>query len=287
MQADVLMGRHKNDVYLNVDDTVFEFGNGMLTFRQDILTPLQQLPTIQSDIYTSYSPYYVQSSAPSSPYIGWLWYDTTTNKLYKYSGTDWIEINWQEIVKATTEWQSGKLRIGLDGILEIADGQATPVWYDCYPLIGAKQMHLQDTSIKYYLPIGSSAKITGGNVIPIVYNTLLYTSFMIVFDSKLRLYSSGVTSRTTLGSTISMPLGTGTMASATYSFTYHLISDEQYNQGLTIYTVRQVLSSSTMLVVGTNWAAKYRGTKADKVSTDYYIGTTADTIETIIIKRKG
>ena len=55
---------------------------------------------ISSTIHIPYAPYYVQTSVPSNPYNGWLWYNTSTNKLYRYNSTitNWQEINWQEIV---------------------------------------------------------------------------------------------------------------------------------------------------------------------------------------------
>lgn len=128
----------------------------------------------------TYSPYYVQSSAPSSPYHGYLWYNTTNNKLYKYNAEtqEWVEINWQLAVQATPEWQENKLRIGADGILEIADAQSTPVWRDCYPLFGANKIRLTDTTKKYYLPISITAVITE-NIVPIVYCLDLVTTFKL------------------------------------------------------------------------------------------------------------
>lgn len=102
------------------------------------------------DILTaSYSEYYVVSSLQTSPNHGRLNYRTSDNKLFKYNAitSTWVEIDWVNAVKATPEWQAGKLRIGNDGILEISPDGTN--WQDCYPAIG----HIitpQDTSKLYF-----------------------------------------------------------------------------------------------------------------------------------------
>ncbi len=129
---------------------------------------------LRSIVDAPYSPYYVQSTPPSGPAYGTLWYDTTTNKLYKYSGSDWIEIDWQQIIKATPEWQAGKLRIS-NGMLQIADGQATPIWHDCYPLVGADVCYIKDLTKYYYL---HKACIGYGSRYPITFCSALTTTYI-------------------------------------------------------------------------------------------------------------
>ena len=123
----------------------------------------------------SYSEYYVQDTAPTTNH-GTLWYNTTNNKLYKYNNilSKWIEINWQEIIKATPEWQAGKLRIS-NGMLQIADGQATPIWHDCYPLVGADVCYIKDLTKYYYL---HKACIGYGSRFPITFCSALRTTYI-------------------------------------------------------------------------------------------------------------
>lgn len=146
-----------------------------------LMENIEYVKALEELNYATYSLYYVQSSAPSSPAHGYLWYDTDDNKLYKYNAKteSWFEIDWQTAVKATPEWQSGKLRIGSDGILEIADGQATPNWYDCYPLSGSSYITIQDYSKKYYMYIGQTCHINS-NIVPIVYCTTFTNHFRIL-----------------------------------------------------------------------------------------------------------
>lgn len=65
---------------------------------------------LQSD--SNYSEYYVQNTEPTKTH-GTLWYDTTNNKLFKYNKklSKWVEIDWQQIIKATPEWKAGRLQI--------------------------------------------------------------------------------------------------------------------------------------------------------------------------------
>ena len=114
----------------------------------------------------SYSKYYVQDTAPTINH-GTLWYNTTNNKLYKYNNilSKWIEINWQEIVKATPEWQAGKLQVS-SGILQIYNGSS---WFDCYPMVGSKFFKIIDYTKKYYQQIGTFTAIVNSNQVPIVF----------------------------------------------------------------------------------------------------------------------
>ncbi len=123
---------------------------------------------ISSTIHIPYAPYYVQTSAPSNPYNGWLWYNTSTNKLYRYNSTitNWQEINWQKIVKMSPEWQAGKLRVS-SGVLQITPNSGTN-WYNCYPCVGSNTIRITDTSYKYYLLPGNSAHIPKSIYLPIV-----------------------------------------------------------------------------------------------------------------------
>ena len=136
------------------------------------INQLQENCDYLRSIVDPYSAYYVQSTPPSGPAYGTLWYDTTTNKLYKYSDTDWIEIDWQQIVKATPEWQAGTLRVN-SGVLQITPNSGTN-WYNCYPAVGAKVIELatlDNTSYtyKYWISPGQMVIIRNANHVPIVY----------------------------------------------------------------------------------------------------------------------
>jgi len=127
----------------------------------------------------SYSEYYVQDTAPTTNH-GTLWYNTTNNKLYKYNNilSKWIEINWQEIVKATPEWQAGKLQVS-SGILQIYNGSS---WFDCYPMVGSKFYKITDYTKKYYQQIGTFTAIVNSDQVPIVFAREMCNYFRVYSD---------------------------------------------------------------------------------------------------------
>lgn len=174
---DILSGRSKpaGGIYLECDDTHFELSSGNLMLKESYLET--KIAQIKHDV--SYAPYYVQSSAPSGSYHGWLWYDTTTNKLYQYNAykADWVEIDWVTAIQATPEWQAGKLRIN-SGILQITPNSGTN-WFDCYPALGAHSILLQNYSVKYFPFYDINIVCTGpsATVIPIVFAKELPTLF--------------------------------------------------------------------------------------------------------------
>ena len=131
---------------------------------------------LRSIVDAPYSAYYVQSTPPSGPAYGTLWYDTTTNKLYKYLG-GWNEIDWQTIVRATPEWEAGKLRVN-SGVLQITPNSGTN-WFDCYPMVGSKFFKIIDYTKKYYQQIGTFTAIVNSEQVPIVFAREMINFFRI------------------------------------------------------------------------------------------------------------
>lgn len=140
-----------------------------------------EIQIIEELNYATYSLYYVQSSAPSSPEHGCLWYDTDDNKLYKYNikTTNWTEIDWRTAVQATPEWQNGKLRIN-NGKLETTRYGDT--WIEVYPLCGANKIEVKNKEYLYYtfpavdVDYGVWVNTSGHNTSAILWKGKLYTT---------------------------------------------------------------------------------------------------------------
>lgn len=96
----------------------------------------------------AYSEYYVVDSLRTSPNHGELNYLTSDNKLFKYNAitSSWVEIDWVNIVKATSEWIDNKLRIS-SGKLQISPDGTN--WQDCYPTT-SNYIKYNDTTKLYY-----------------------------------------------------------------------------------------------------------------------------------------
>lgn len=241
---------------------------------------------LPNDIYTSYSPYYVQSSAPSSPYIGWLWYNTTTNKLYKYSGTGWIEIKWQEIVKSTPEWQAGYLQInGSTGMLQIADGQTTPTWRDCYPLVGADTIYIVDATQYYFL---IKKCVINANALRIVFTPKMVSYFKIYrepYSGDRELTISGIAgSGTRFGHYAITTTGHGM---ENYSITKHLIASNSNNVSVFNIVLRGAMSyavTNEYFNDGSRYGIYHYSAHLSIATTSYYLGTLNSTAKLIIEK---
>ena len=162
LNADLLDGKHAGN---NAGDIPINNGTLNTNLNADLLDGYH-IDEFMLQHEGSYSKYYVQNTAPTTNH-GTLWYNTTNNKLYKYNNilSKWIEINWQEIVKATPEWQAGKLQVS-SGILQIYNGSS---WFNCYPMVGSKFFKIIDYTKKYYQQIGTFTAIVNSNQVPIVF----------------------------------------------------------------------------------------------------------------------
>ena len=80
-----------------------------------------------------YAKLYISYTNPTSPEQFANWYDLNTDKLYIWNGSEWIEINWQDRVKADVWYQMGKLRINSNR-LEISNDGSN--WYQVFPCVG-------------------------------------------------------------------------------------------------------------------------------------------------------
>lgn len=171
LNADLLDGKHAGN---NAGDISINNGTLNNNLNADLLDSYH-IDEFMLQHEGSYSKYYVQNTAPTTNH-GTLWYNTTNNKLYKYNNilSKWIEINWQEIVKATPEWQAGKLRVS-SGQLQITPNSGTN-WYNCYPACGSKTIGLTSDSYKIF-PINGVTCIITTAFLPIVFAQEVLTSF--------------------------------------------------------------------------------------------------------------
>ena len=239
---------------------------------------------LRSIVDAPYSAYYVQSTPPSGPAYGTLWYDTTTNKLYKYSDTDWIEIDWQQIIKATPEWQAGKLQV-ISGILQIYNGSS---WFDCYPMVGSKFFKIIDYTKKYYQQIGTFTAIVNSNQVPIVFAREMINFF--------RTYSTASISRYLAVSEI---LSTGDYYNHFYSYHYGhgtstasanvlIIQHAQYSSSVCDIMLNSSDARATVISYfndGNRWGVSHCSSSIPMPSTAYYLGV-LNTAGTIIVERK-
>ena len=164
-----------------------------LNAASDINQLQENCDYLRSIVDAPYSAYYVQSTPPSDIAYGTLWYDTTTNKLYRYLG-GWNEIDWQTIVRATPEWQAGTLRVS-SGVLQITPNSGTN-WYNCYPLVGSKIFKITDYTKKYYQTIGTFVLTWNTTQIPIVFAREMLNHFRLYLavDQPIRLFVSNTAS---------------------------------------------------------------------------------------------
>ena len=133
---------------------------------------------LQSD--SNYSEYYVQNTEPTKTH-GTLWYDTTNNKLFKYNEklSKWVEIDWQQIIKATPEWKAGRLQI-TSGQLQVSRYGDT--WTNVYPAIGSRIIRVMNETLQYYnspqveLQKSIWVNISGNNTGVILKDGKLYTT---------------------------------------------------------------------------------------------------------------
>jgi len=237
---------------------------------------------LRSIVDAPYSAYYVQSTPPSDSY-GTLWYDTTTNKLYKYLG-GWNEIDWQTIVRATPEWQAGKLQV-ISGILQIYNGSS---WFDCYPMVGSKFFKIIDYTKKYYQQIGTFTAIVNSNQVPIVFAREMINFF--------RTYSTASISKNL---TVSNIASIGNYFHHFYLYNSGHNANSAGNNNLIIQPgsnssgVCDIMlnSSSAMATVianyydGVGWGVSHCSSAVQMPSTAYYLGV-LDTAGTIIVERK-
>jgi len=129
---------------------------------------------IDPSYFTTYSRLTVATSLPNSPLHGELYYNNTTNKLYKYNQilNIWLELDWRNIITESPEYQANRLRVNnTTGKLEISpDGSS---WYECIPAVGNKVIELMtfdnSYSYKYWIAPGQIVIIRNANHIPIVY----------------------------------------------------------------------------------------------------------------------
>ncbi len=108
------------------------------------------LPAISS--IETYSRLTVGTSLPASPQHNDLFYNTSDNTLRKYDArtNTWTTIDWQTIVRASPEWQAGRLRINSStGRLEISPDGTN--WYECIPAVGSQAIELQSDSFYYHI----------------------------------------------------------------------------------------------------------------------------------------
>ncbi len=137
-------------------------------------------PSSVSVDYVSQSRLFVGTSQPSNPQHGDLFYNISNNALQKFDERTRarIPIEWQSIVRASPEWQAGRLRINPStGRLEISPNGSN--WYWCIPAVGSlviELMNIDNTnySLLYWIAPGQTVIIKRRanhipNHIPIVY----------------------------------------------------------------------------------------------------------------------
>ena len=142
--------------------------------------------------FETYSRLSVGTSFPASPNHNDLFWNSNELKLYKYDARTetWTEIDWKTIVKASPEWQAGRLRINSStGQLEISPDGTN--WYACIPAVGASAIVIDhDTTNKFFcLPntkviIRVSSTVTSV-YLPIVFTRNVFRTFKIRFSQEI------------------------------------------------------------------------------------------------------
>jgi len=244
---------------------------------------------LRSIVDAPYSAYYVQSTPPSGPAYGTLWYDTTTNKLYKYSDTDWIEIDWQQIIKATPEWKAGKLRVS-SGVLQITPNSGTN-WYDCYPLVSSQNFVIKDYTRKYYQEIGTTVIIYNSDQAPVVFARELINHY--------RIYSATGQPSLLILSNILCPGGNlynhyniSGLGHNAYSASVDriIIKDKPTSSGVCDLMINNIHARTTSIEHfsedNSAWGVLHISTAIATPSTAYYLGTLGP-IGSILIEKKG
>jgi hypothetical protein len=114
-----------------------------------------------------YSQLYIQSSAPSIPYLYDSWYNIDTNELFYWNGSVWIKVDWIKWVQNDIWFRLGKLRI-TNGSLEISNNGTN--WYRVFPVIGrvvevvANDTNSADNFKIAYLTVGQTLLVRGRNL---------------------------------------------------------------------------------------------------------------------------
>ncbi len=125
-----------------------------------------------SSFLGTYSRLTVGTSLPASPQHNDLFYNTSDNTLRKYDArtNTWTSVDWQTIVRASPEWQAGRLRINSStGRLEISPDGTN--WYPCIPAVGSQAIELasidnNNYSLLYWIAPGQTVIIRNANHVP-------------------------------------------------------------------------------------------------------------------------
>lgn len=150
---------------------------------QDAHPNIRSLITDLQNRFETYSRLSVGTSFPASPNHNDLFWNSNELKPYKYDARTktWSEIDWKTIVKASPEWQAGRLRINsLTGKLEISPDGTN--WYECIPAVGSQTVELATVdntsfSYKYWIAPGQTVIIRNANHVPIAYTPIVEPFF--------------------------------------------------------------------------------------------------------------
>ncbi|MFZ8861397.1 MAG: phage tail protein [Thermocrinis sp.] len=114
-----------------------------------------------------YSQLYIQSSAPSFPYLYDSWYNIETNELFYWNGSAWIKVDWTKWIQNDIWFRLEKLRVN-NGSLEISNNRTN--WYRVFPAIGriveviADDTNPADNFKIAYLTVGQTLLVRGRNL---------------------------------------------------------------------------------------------------------------------------
>ncbi len=142
----------------------------------------------------TYSRLSVGTVEPLTPNHNDLFYNTTLNTLKRYDSrtSSWIDIDWQNIIKASPEFISGRLRVNsTTGKLEISPNGTN--WFECIPAVGSDTIELATVdntnfSYKYWVAPGQTVIVRNSNHLPII------SIPQNVFDIRIRISSSSAVS---------------------------------------------------------------------------------------------
>ncbi|RUM51125.1 MAG: hypothetical protein DSY47_00110 [Hydrogenothermus sp.] len=137
-----------------------------------------------SALQKTYSKITVETTFPTSPNYGDLIWRQDLLKLYKYEN-EWVEIDWQSIVRSTPDYHFGNLRINAEKLEISPDGIN---WYECIPAVGVDTIEIgtiDNTNYQYlyFVAPGTQVIIKNANHIPIVYTSRTSPIYQGIFYS--------------------------------------------------------------------------------------------------------
>jgi len=130
----------------------------------NLQTEINKLKT-SARLYSSlflipYTRLYIGANRPQNPQTLDSFYDTQTNELYVYDGSDWIFIDWQAYITVSPDYVNGRIIIR-DNKLYLVEspGSSNPTYRLIYPTVGRVVEYVslmedpnQDPSVLYLYP---------------------------------------------------------------------------------------------------------------------------------------